>query len=170
MARFDEVKATFWSGDAYGVLPPLSEEMVKDAERLLDVSLPSSLVELLQTQNGGGVAAAWDAFPTFDAPSWSEDHVPFDVLMGIGGHMSLLDTPYLVQEWGLPSPVVLLSGDGHCWIALDYRQCGRQGDPSATWFDTELETEAALAPDFRSFVEGLTAGSDFVHEELDSAL
>lgn len=168
MAQFDDVKATFWVGDAHAV-PPLSDVMVKDAERLLDVSLPSTLVELLQTQNGGVVAAAWDAFPTYDA-SWSEDHVPFDVLMGIGGNMSLLDTPYLVQEWGLPSPVVLLSGDGHCWIALDYRRSGRQGDPSVTWFDTELETEAALAPDFRSFVGGLTASSDFVHDGMDDPL
>ncbi|MFI9380637.1 hypothetical protein [Kutzneria sp. NPDC052558] len=46
-----------------------------------------------------------------------------------------------------------VSGAGHCWIALDYRQ---SAEPSVTWIDTERHTELALAPDFRSFVEGLT--------------
>jgi hypothetical protein len=75
--------------------------------------------------------------------------------------MSLLDTPYLVKEWGLPSQIVLLSGDGHCWIGLDYRGCGPDGDPSVTWFDAELDTELPLAGDFRTFVEKLTAGRAF---------
>ncbi|WP_162794721.1 hypothetical protein [Nonomuraea lactucae] len=41
--------------------------------------------------------------------------MPFPDLMGIGHDehaTSILDTPYLVEEWGLPSPVVLLAGDG----------------------------------------------------------
>jgi hypothetical protein len=70
--------------------------------------------------------------------------------------LSLLDTPYLVEEWGLPAPVVLLSGDGHSWIALDYRASGPQGEPSVTWLDADRGTELALAPDFRSFIEALT--------------
>ncbi|SFH01399.1 hypothetical protein SAMN02787118_13840 [Streptomyces mirabilis] len=90
--------------------------------------------------------------------------MPFGDLMGIGrrdGMTSLLDTPYLVEEWGLPAPLVLLSGDGHCRIGLDYRTCGRDGEPSVTWFETDLDTELALADDFRSFVEGLTSGSKY---------
>jgi hypothetical protein len=61
----------------------------------------------------------------------------------------------LVQEWGLPWPLVLLTGDGHWWIALDDRGCGPDGEPSATWFDTELDQDLHLAADFRTFVEGL---------------
>jgi hypothetical protein len=71
--------------------------------------------------------------PPAKPTSWSQDHVPFDALMGIGGlegMTSLLDTPYLVKEWGLSSPIVLLSGDGHCWIGLDYRGRGPDSDPS----------------------------------------
>ncbi|MFF4330701.1 SMI1/KNR4 family protein [Streptomyces sp. NPDC048387] len=161
-ARFEEVKATFWGDGGYSVQPPLTDEMVREAERLLGVTLPSALLDLLRVQNGGDVAADHDAFPTSRPTSWSEDHVPFDGLMGIGrcdGTTSLLDTPYLVEEWGLPAPLVLLAGDGHCWIALDYRTCGRDGEPSVTWFETDLDTELVLAADFRSFVEGLTASS-----------
>lgn len=166
VASFDHVVATFWSGGTYGMQRPLADEMVREAEQTLGVTLPSSLLVLLRVQNGGGVAAEWNAFPTTQAPTWSADHVPFDAVMGIGPDEceSLLDTPYLVEEWGLPSPIVLLAGDGHCWTALDYRMCGRHGEPSVTWFDTELESELALASDFRTFVEGLipagSSGSD----------
>jgi hypothetical protein len=172
VARFDAVKATFWSSDtSYGVQPPLTEEMIRDAERELDVQLPADLLDVLRIQNGGVVADGCNAFPTAEPTSWSSDHVPFDELMGIGrteNLTSLLDTPYLVGEWEMPSPLVLLSGDGHYWIALDYRECGRQGTPAVTWFDTELGTELALACDFRSFVEGLTASDTFDEDDPES--
>ncbi|WP_335935370.1 SMI1/KNR4 family protein [Streptomyces sp. PTD5-9] len=160
MARFEEIKTTFWGEGRYGAQAPLTDTAVQDAGLRLGVRLPTSLLELLRIRNGGPVAESWNAFPT-DAPtSWSENHVPFDELMGIGhrdGCTSMLDSAYLIEEWGLPSPLVLLSGDGHWWIALDYRERGTQGEPSVTWFDAEGETELPLAQDFRTFVERLTA-------------
>ena len=97
--KFDEIKASFWSGHTYGVQPALTQATVADAERVLGLRLPESLLNLLRVQNGGGVTADRDAFPTHQPTSWSEDHIPFTELMGIGtgGHgLSLLDTPYLV--------------------------------------------------------------------------
>ncbi|MFC5753789.1 SMI1/KNR4 family protein [Actinomadura rugatobispora] len=164
MADFEDVKLTFWAEDGYGVQSPLTEEAVGEAERELALRLPALLLDLLSVQNGGEVAEAWDAFPTDEPNSWSPDHVPFPDLLGIGrreGTLSLLDTPYLTQEWGLPSPVVLLSGDGHYWIALDYRASGVDREPSVTWLDADRGTELALAPDFRSFVEGLVPSGMF---------
>lgn len=170
MARFEDVQAAFWKpGSSYGVHQPLTDEAVRKAERLLGVTLPSSLLDLLRGQNGGESAADRDAFPTDQPTSWSADHIPFDRLMGIGDHertVSLLDSPYLIKEWGLPAPAVLLSGDGHYWIALDYRACGRHREPSVTWFDGDRNEELALAPDFRSSVEGLTSASDFDSEDV----
>ncbi|GAA2324968.1 SMI1/KNR4 family protein [Streptomyces kunmingensis] len=156
--------ATFWADGDLGVQPPLTDETVGEAERVLGVTLPSALTDLLWVQNGGIVADEHGAFPTGQPTSWSEGHVPFDALMGIGPSgqtPSLLDTPYLVTEWGLPSSIVLLSGDGHYWIGLDYRGCGPDGDPSVTWFDTDLDTDLTLAGVFKTFVEKLTAGRAF---------
>ncbi|MEV7618371.1 SMI1/KNR4 family protein [Streptomyces sp. NPDC089799] len=170
MARFDEVMATFWADGDYGVQPPLTDETLREAELVLGVTLPSTLVDLLRVQNGGIVAADHDACPTSQPTSWSEEHVPFDFLMGIGPReqmTSLLDTPYLVAEWGLPSPIVLLCGDGHCWIGLDYRVCGPDGNPSVTWFDTDLDTALLLAGDFTTFIESLTAAGDFDPDPSD---
>lgn len=165
MARSDDAQPAFWdTGSTYGVQQPLTDHAVREAEQLLDVTLPASLLDLLRAQNGGQVTDARNAFRTDKPTSWSADHVPFDQVMGIGQRertVSLLDSPYLVEEWGLPAPVVLLSGDGPCWIALDYRAGGRHGEPSVTWFDADFSVELALAPDFGSFVEGLSSASDF---------
>ncbi|CUM36984.1 SMI1/KNR4 family protein [Streptomyces gardneri] len=172
MARFDVVKATFWGEGVYGVQPPLTDAVVQDAENRLGVRLPASLLEILRVQNGGLVAELSNAFPTDVPTSWSENHVPLDDMMGIGrrnDRLSLLDSPYLVEEWGLPSPVVLLSGDGHCWIALDYRACGESGEPSVTWFDLDTDTELPLATDFQTFVERLTAAASFDLDDADGS-
>ncbi|SEC77991.1 SMI1/KNR4 family protein [Streptomyces sp. TLI_105] len=165
MAGFDGVRATFWGEGPYGAPPPLTDAVVREAEHRLGVRLPASLLELLRDRNGGVVAEAWNAYPTDVPTSWSDDHVPFDLMRGIveedGDHFSILDSPYLVEEWGLPSPLVLLSGEGHWWIALDYRTCGAAGEPSVAWFDPGDATELPLAGDFRTFVEGLRASASF---------
>ncbi|MGW3359265.1 SMI1/KNR4 family protein [Streptomyces bungoensis] len=80
--------------------PPLTHRAVEEAERLLNVTLPDSLLDLLRNQNGGQVSDSRNAFPTSQPTSWSTDHVPFDSVMGIGHRdqtLSMLDSPYLVQ-------------------------------------------------------------------------
>jgi SMI1-KNR4 cell-wall len=62
----------------------LTDELIREAERELDVQLPAELLDLLRIRNGGVVADAWNAFPTAEPTSWSPDHVPFDTLIGIG--------------------------------------------------------------------------------------
>jgi hypothetical protein len=172
MARFDDVAASFWGEGPYGVLEPLTTEAVEDAEKTLGVTLPLELVELLRRQNGGPVADEWSACPTDVPTSWSPDHVAFDHVFGIGPgiagragskdlRITLLDSPYLIEEWGLPSSVVLVSGGAHCWIGLDYRTCGSSGSPSVVWLDDEFKTEVTLADSFRSFVERLASQWDF---------
>ena len=84
MASFDQVVAGFWHPDIEHLrLPPLTDELVADAEAKLAVTLPPDLLRLLRIQNGGVVADAWDAFPA-EANFYAEDHVPFEYLLGIG--------------------------------------------------------------------------------------
>jgi hypothetical protein len=78
--------------------------------------------------------------------------------MGIGpGTQTILASPYLTDEWEMPAEPVLLSGDGHWWIALDYRIRGRDGEPSVVWYDNELGEDVQVAATFRAFAEGLAA-------------
>lgn len=166
MATFEEVAVSFWHPEVEDLrLPSLTDDLVVNAEAQLGVTMPADLIHLLRIRNGGVIADAWDACPA-DANFYAEDHVPFDHLYGIGPAgqaetITLLDTPYLVQEWELPSPVILLSGEGHYWLALDFRTCGPAGQPPVVWLDSEMEHELTLAPNFRAFVERLTAAASF---------
>jgi hypothetical protein len=166
MASFEQVAVSFWHPDIENLrLPPLTDDLVVDAEAHLGVTLPPDLIRLLRIQNGGVIADAWDACPA-ETNFYADDHVPFEHLHGIGSAgraetMTLLDTPYLVQEWELPPQVVLLSGAGHYWLALDYRDCGSAGRPPVVWIDNEMNHELLLAPDFRGFVECLTTSAAF---------
>ena len=155
----------FWGTSTAWVQPPLTDEMLEHAEQVLGVKLPQLLVDLLRVQNGGLTSEAFDAFPTESPTSWAADHVPFDYLMGIPGagtpSGTLLDTPYLLREWSISEGFVLLSGDGHYWIALDYRRCGPAGEPSVWWIDTEVDESLELAPSFAAFVDGLVSAERF---------
>ena len=170
MASFEQVAASFWhSSIVRKVQPPLTPEWEAQAQRELGVKLPEDLVYLLRIQNGGTVADEWSACPSDFYSGGGE--VPFETVMGLapasdaGGPMTMLDTAYLVQEWEMPSPIVLLDGDGHCWVALDYRACGPDGEPSVVWIDNERDperqlAELQLAPSFRAFIEMLKPPDD----------
>ena len=143
----------FWAPSSLPA-PPLSPDFVP-VEQELGVRLPAELLALLAQQNGGDTRGF--AFLTTKATSWSATHVPFDELFGLvppsdNGPASLLDSAYLTQEWGLPEKQVLLSGDGHCFISLDYRHGPK---PTVAWIDTEMEQEVQLASNFGDFLAGL---------------
>lgn len=167
MPRFEDVAASFWNtAVSHLVLPPLTDDLVAKTQTQLNVRLPNELLVLLHIQNGGVVSDDWCAFPC-PPNSYADDFVPFQFMVGIGpsdiptGTSTLLDTPYLIREWDLPPSVVLLYGEGHYWVALDYRNSGSLGEPSVTWIDNEMGHELALAPNFRTFVEGLAPEPDW---------
>lgn len=169
--RFAELKAGFWNPEAQQeVFAPLSSHDVARAEAVLGVRLPGEYVELLEIQNGGYVSHEFDAFPTATPTSWADDHVLFHTLAGIGpteAWPSVTMSVAAAPEWGLPEGLVLLSGDGHYWIALDYRR-GPTSEPSVTWLDTEVDQDITLARDFRTFLEGLVPMDRFADDvDLD---
>jgi hypothetical protein len=157
---FEDIAPRFWKpGSDYLVQEPLTDEALRATEEEFGVRLPEEYVTLLRIQNGGVVAKDFSAFPTSERTSWAEDHVGFRDMMGIGtDFMTIRDSSSFEEEEGITGQVVLLTGDGHWWIALDYRQ----GEtPSVAWLDVELGEEAQLAPSFRAFVEGLVPGEWF---------
>jgi hypothetical protein len=151
----------FWEpASDYLVQPPLTADALHDAEATLGVVLPEDFAVLLQRQNGGRVSSEFSVFPCPTPTSWAKDHVPFEMCFGIGvGFGSITESPALNEEWGQPLELVLLCGDGHWWIALDYRDT-RSGEPPVVWYDNEVREDIRLAPNFRAFVEGLRPGAD----------
>ena len=153
-------KNHFWDENYYNH-PPLTDDMLAAAEAQLGVKLPDSLIDLLRVQNGGYTKEF--IFPMQVATSWADDHVPLETLYGIVTDESvdtaqnIMDTEYMTVEWGLPEKQVLLTGDGHWWISLDYRQ----GDvPSVCWLDVDEEEDIQIAESFKAFLAGLKPEED----------
>lgn len=146
---------------------PLTDSMVAEAEAHLRVRLPEDLLALLRIQNGGGVREEFRAYPP------PGDHVYFDHVMGIGptrsSAVSLDESPRLNETWGQPRSLVLLCGDGHSWVALDYRsRLWRRREPRVIFYDndTEPHEQVVLAPSFRTFVERLRPPSELTADDL----
>lgn len=96
--------------------------------------------------------------------TWAKDHVPLQDLAGIvldpehETAQNLLQTEYMTKEWGLPAKQVLLSGDGHYWITLDYRH---GSEPSVAWLDIECGEDMQVAASFDDFLAGLVPAANY---------
>lgn len=146
---------SIWQGDNdYCKLEPLSDGIVNKAEEILKIKLPNSYINILKQQNGGAIK--FNAHPSNVPTSWADDHVNVDHILGIGlgKEKGILESEYFIQEWGLPKSVVLISGDGHSWIAFDYRN--KKVEPPVIFIDVDDEKIIELAPDFEAFLNGLT--------------
>ena len=151
----------FWGSNHYEH-PPLTDEMVTKAQEMLGVKLPEKLINLLRVQNGGYTLGF--AHPMTVKTTWAADHIPLDDLVGIvldpehATVQNMLLTDYMTKEWGLPEKQVLLSGDGHYWITLDYR---KGPEPSVAWIDVECGEDIQIASSFEVFLTGLLPASAF---------
>ena len=56
-------------------------------------------------------------------------------------------------------------GDGHWWIALDYRHSGADGPPTVVWIDVDRDEDVPLSPSFEDFVAGLVTADQFRVDE-----
>lgn len=171
--------------------PALSEELIAFAEQSLQVKLPESYIQLLYLQNGGQTAGF--VFPMKQRTSWSENHIPFPEMFGIITEEAIADwqktwpekrlldfyiedrtlefsqnillTAYMTKEWGLPEKQVLLAGEGHWWITLDYRN---SSSPSVRWIDVESSEDLLVADNFDEFIQGLIPEENFYDPQSDN--
>lgn len=68
-------------------------------------------------------------------------------------YRSIFDSPGLVEEWGLPKKLVLIDGDGHTWLALDYRDS--DNDPKVIVIESDEGSSLVVANNFKEFVSSL---------------
>lgn len=131
----------------------LTDDMVTNAEKKLGVKLPNSYIELCKIQNGGYIT--YNAFPTSVPTGWADDHVSVEYINGIDDE-GILSSSYYIEEWELPKDILLICGDGHSWIAMDYRHT--KEEPPIIFVDLEWGEDIfilKLAPNFKTFLDGL---------------
>lgn len=138
--------------------PPLTDELVRDAEEMLGYKLPAAYLDLLRSQNGG--------LPRRRCILGGRRRVEISGLYGVGGWYGV-DNPErgsrpMIREWGYPEAGVVIAptpSGGHEAVMMDYSECGPAGEPRVVHVETEGGAPAVtvLAPDFVSFVAALQA-------------
>ena len=148
----------FW-GPQPAKNPALTDKLVAHAERKLGVTLPATYVQLLRTKNGGATRG-W-VCPTTER-AYGDDYVILGSLFGIGrtpddgdGYNILL-SPDMISTWDLPPRQVLLMGEGHWWLSLDYRTKKR---PPVVYIDVEYRLELTVSGSFAAFYAALLPNS-----------
>jgi len=134
---------------------PFSDDLKMEIESVLGKKLPKSYIELMRHQNGGYLRKS--AFLTKVKNCSAEGYIPVNLIAGLHSDPSnvygVLMTTFMIAEWGLPKHLVLFCGDGHTWVALDYRE--NRTEPEVTYFDVEMGQEIKLASSFEEFVNKL---------------
>ncbi|MGY5387330.1 SMI1/KNR4 family protein [Bacillus spizizenii] len=143
----------FWEKAEYDPLrlKDISEDEIKKVEKKLNLTLPQQYKKLIIQQNGGLIN--FNAFPTNQETSCADDHIEVDHIRGIEKDLGILESEYLIKEWGLPQKLLLIQGDGHNWVALDYRQTNE--NPPVHYFDLELNNDFKIADSFDEFLSKL---------------
>ncbi|MFP7287353.1 SMI1/KNR4 family protein [Shouchella clausii] len=148
-------------------LNPLENDTVKFVENHFQVKLPESYVNLLKEQNGGYLSR--NKYP-FKHDNEDED-IEIDHLLGLSikNNEGILQSEYFINEWGLPQHLILISGDGHGWVCLDYRSVNE--NPPVIFIDVEVEKEHRLADSFAEFINNLyqdeTSKASFIDDVFE---
>ena len=176
----------FWEDSEYTcssyVGQPITAQMIADCEKQLGYILPKSLIHLLENQNGG--VPNNTNFPTQERTSWAEDHVAITGIFGCDSSKTYslcgsLGGEFMKEEWEYPDIGVYICdcpSGGHDMIALDYRECckqGEHGEPSVVHVDQESDYKITyLAPNFETFIRGLVHDDvyDTSEEDLKQSL
>lgn len=150
------------------VSDPPTDELIAEIEHELGYKLPASYIWLMKKHNGGLLSK--DACPCDEPTSWADDHVGVTGIMGIGrkkenslcGEMG---TAFWIDEWDYPDIGIAIAdcpSAGHDMIFLDYRECGRNGEPAVVHIDGEDDNKITkLADNFESFIRLLCYEADY---------
>ncbi|MFD7714570.1 SMI1/KNR4 family protein [Streptomyces sp. NPDC059814] len=157
--------AGFWDDSVYALeeyveeVPPSRELIASLEEELGGYRLPGSYIALRSTHNGGTPARS--CFPVPASVSWADDRIEITGIRGVGRirPQSLggeFGSRFWIEMWEYPDIGVYFADTpsaGHDMLALDYRACGRRGEPAVVHVDQEDAFSITLvAENFEAFI------------------
>ncbi|WP_233699014.1 SMI1/KNR4 family protein [Paenibacillus profundus] len=179
MKHFERIEFThFWDDSDYAleeyVDEPPTDELIASIEEELGYKLPASYIAMMKIHNGG--IPVNTCFPTDEATSWEVEYISITGIMGIGREKPYslggeFGSLFMIEEWGYPDIGVVICdcpSAGHDVVMLDYRACGRDGEPAVVHVDQEQDYAITfLAPSFAAFIQGLVNEEEFDTSEED---
>ncbi|MFJ8260255.1 SMI1/KNR4 family protein [Peribacillus asahii] len=157
--EFYKGKGEFWDEGE----KPILDLDIRIAEEKLGVKLPLSYKELLKEHNGGILK-----YPNIFLEENDQERFTIPEIYGIDfegeqNGVGILASKYWINEVGLPEPIIILWGDYHSWIALNYEE--NTENPSVAYFyedylsDNEKWKQIKIANDFDAFLRKLSRGA-----------
>lgn len=162
----------FWDNSEYAlkkyVGERLTDELIASIEKELGYRLPSAYIQMMKYQNGG--IPKFSNHRTKEATSWAEDHIAITGIYGInrskpsslGGE---LGSQFWINEWEYPAIGIYFCdcpSAGHDMLCLDYRRCGKNGEPQVVHVDQEFDYKITfVAGSFEEFIRGLKSNETF---------
>lgn len=139
---------------------PLTDEMLAEAEKKLGYKLPQSYIDLMKSQNGGKLIKNY--WVNKNAKRNEESVIGLGCFYSIGSEkiyslFGNFSNEFYFDELEYPRDlgVIIASTDsgGHEMIYLDYRECGKDGEPKVSACFEEYDYEIQiLANSFEEFL------------------
>ncbi|MGD6804645.1 SMI1/KNR4 family protein [Rossellomorea aquimaris] len=147
-----------WSEETEDIyrLPEIGQEEIHRIEKEIKKNLPESYKELVLQQNGGYLNVNSVLIEKGNPECIGIDHI-----YGAGSP-GILDSPSIVKEWGLAENLLIFSGEGNYWFALDYSA----NTPSVIYIEQESNKLVKVANSFDSFLKNLSTTA-FTDDELE---
>ncbi len=163
----------FWNNTEWAMKKTgraLAKEDIERTESVLGYTLPPPYIELMENRNGGVPAK------NFYVP---QDETAYAVCltnifgMDAAQKYSLcgeLGSRFRIEEWGYPAYGIYFAdtiSGGHELFLMDYRKCGKSGEPEIVLIDQESDYRITyIAENFETFIKGLMFEEDVPEDRL----
>lgn len=144
----------------------IDDAEVSQVEKRLGVKLPSSYISIMKKWNGGYLQEEHQILIDRDVPEnldyyLSEKFWTLSSVAGISSDINnregIIYKSQTAHEWGIPDKVIAFDGDGHTWVAFDYRD--NPDEPKIIFIESDELLSFVLANDFTDFISKLIPSS-----------
>jgi hypothetical protein len=118
--------------------PSLTLAQLKTFQDELGFQLPQAYIELLLNTNGG--IPINPCVSMSEPTSWADDHIEIDAILGFGAPSNLMESAYMIEEWGYPNIGVVFCStpaSGHNAVMLDYLTNPLASEPRVVYINDE---------------------------------
>jgi hypothetical protein len=148
----------FWGDSDCFTGPPLTDEMVRQAEQRFNYKLPAAYLRLLRLRNGGSPRRRY--FHKAGLRGWDQGYFVVDSLRGIGHETRRIDADPGTDYFARIGLILCdTTSGGRDAVMLDYDKCGPKGEPRVSHVRQRCLPSGitALAPNFEAFAVALSA-------------
>ncbi|MFD2561485.1 SMI1/KNR4 family protein [Aquimarina rubra] len=152
----------------------LTDEKIKSVEEKLGYSLPESYKDFIKNYNKNyfedySVIPINETIPDnlkyyLGEGFWTINSI-YRISLDENDTKSILYGKSLAVEWGLPNDIIPLEGDGHTWLAFDYRDCIIE--PTIIFIESDALLSFKLAENFTELLNILLPYDSVYNENGD---